>query len=562
MTEALIAGAGPTGLTLACELAWRGVPVRIIDARPEPSRHSKAIGVFPRTLELLENHGVAERMVERGVRVRGVNVHAEGRRLARIDTGRIASHYNFVLTLEQSETERFLIERLGALGVRVERPVELVSLHQDCGAVHAVLETGPEREGARQPDAEREAVSVPWLVGCDGSRSFVRESLGVSFEGERYQEAFNLADVELHGEVPDARDHINLFLSRDGVMFAAPLPGGRHRLIADEPPGSASEERPDPTLDDFSGWWRRRVEYFPAKRAELAAPGWLSRFTIQRRMAPSVREGRVLLAGDAMHVHSPAGAQGMNGGIQDAVNLGWKLALVATGAASQALLDSYGAERLPVAREVLKATHVGTTVLTSRNPVVGLVRNRAMSLVLRSDLVQRRAVNSAAELRVNYRRSPIVEGEGRRRPMAPVAGDRAPDTPLARSETLRLYDALRQPGHTLLVFAGKQPVEDDDLRRAAEVLGEVEDRYGELVSGYLVVVGPEASRSVEARTVLLDPDGAAHMRYGMQKTGLCLLRPDRYVALRTESLDSQRLHDHLERSLPREGRQARMEAQG
>jgi 2-polyprenyl-6-methoxyphenol hydroxylase-like FAD-dependent oxidoreductase len=557
MTEVLIVGSGPTGLTLACELAWRGVDVRVVDARSEPSRYSRAIGVFPRTLELLENHGVADELVRGGVRVRGINLHSGGRRLACIDTGRIASRYGYVLTIEQSATERILLKRLAALGVGVERPVELVGLRQEGDTVSVVLD----RAGA-----ERETASVPWVVGCDGSRSFVREAVGIPFEGERYAEAFDLADVDLRWDLPDARDHINVFLSSKGVMFAAPLPGGKHRLIADEPPGSADEERPAPTLEDFRAWWRERVGYPPAREAELANPGWLSRFTIQRRMVPEAREGRVLLAGDAMHIHSPAGAQGMNGGIQDAINLGWKLALVAQGHAREDLLNTYGEERLPVARIVLRATHLGTTVLTSRNPMLGVLRDGVASVVLRSGAAQGRAVNAAAGLRVNYRRSPIVSGDGRNllvrmvralvdRSGAPAAGDRAPDVALVGPNGDRLYDHLLHPGHTLLAFVGERPTAED-LRQAVEVVeGVAEGRYGDLVRGHVVVTGggdPPDRHSSGAEALVRDTNGVAHARYGMRGGGLCLIRPDRYVALRTRSLDPEDLHRYLRRVVSHE----------
>lgn len=526
MDTVLIVGAGPTGLTLGCELAWRRVPVRIVDARPQPSRHSKAIGVFPRTLELLENHGLAADTVEGGVRIRGIDIHAGKKRLARIDTSRIDSRYDYILTVEQSVTERLLIRRLEALGVRVERPVEVVDLRQEGDAVDVVLERAPEGE-----NAQREMLTVPWAVGCDGGRSFVRDTVGIPFGGEPYQEAFDLADVELESDMPGARDRINLFLSPKGVMFAAPLDGGKHRLIVDEPPGSAGERRLDPTLADFRGWWLERVEYGPARGAEISNPGWLSRFKIQRRVASRAREGRVLLAGDAMHVHSPAGAQGMNGGIQDAVNLGWKLALVAQGRAPETLLDSYGEERLPVASAVLKATHASTVVLTSRSRPVRFARDRAMSLALRSAALQERAVNAAAELRVNYRTSPIVHendanGGGTRTFRAPTrrvaAGDRAPDGPLAGPGRTRLYDAMRHPDHTLLVFAGER-ASAENLRRANETARLVEGRYSGLIRTH-VLVGETAAGQDRPEAALLDPAGWAHARYGLREGGVCLVR--------------------------------------
>jgi len=550
MTQVLIVGAGPTGLTLACELAWRGVPVRIVDARSEPSRYSKAIGVFPRTLELLENHGVANEMVRAGVRVRGINLHSGKRRLATIGTGRIDSRYGYVLTIEQSATERILLKRLAGLGVGVERPVEVVGLRQEGDAVRVVLD----RAGAG-----REAAACPGWSGATARAASSARLWASHSRASATRRPSTSRTSTFDGISPGARDHINVFLSESGVMFAAPLPGGKHRLIADEPPGSADEERPAPTLGDFRAWWRERVGYPPARDAELADPGWLSRFTIQRRVVPRARKDRVLLAGDAMHVHSPAGAQGMNGGIQDAINLGWKLALVTRGRGAEELLDTYGEERLPVARKVLRATHLGTTVLTSRNPVLGALRGGVASVVLRSGVAQRRAVNTAAELRVSYRRNSIVSGDGGNRLVgmvralvdrsgAPVAGDRAPDVAFAGPNGHRLYDLLRHPGHTLLAFVGER-TSAEDLRRAAEVVAGVADgHHGDLIRAYAVIPGEGAPpERIGAETLLRDPDGAAHARYGMRGAGLCLIRPDRYVAVRSPNLDAEDLRRYLRR---------------
>jgi hypothetical protein len=229
------------------------------------------------------------------------------------------------------------------------------------------------------------------------------------------------------------------------------------------------------------------------------------------------------------------------------------------GCAPERLLDTYGEERLSVACKVLRATHLGTTVLTSRNPLLGALRNGVASVVLRSGAVQKRAVNTAAELRVNYRRSSLVSGDGRNHLArtvralvdpsgGPTAGDRAPDVALGGSNEDRLYDLLRHPGHTLLAFAGERP-KAEDLRRAAEVVaGVAEGRYGDLVRAYAVVTGGGATpERIGAEALLRDPEGVAHARYGMREAGLCLIRPDRYVALRSQNLDAEGLHRYLGR---------------
>ncbi len=533
----LVVGAGPVGLTLACELAWRGVGVRIIDAQAEPSRHSKAIGVFPRTLELLENQGVSDEMVQRGVALDGIMVHAEGRRIAKIDAKRINSHYNFILTLEQSETERILINRLAQLGVTVERPVELTVLENGNAGVEVVLKVH---------DALYERFAIAWVVGCDGAHSFVRKAINLPFDGERYPEAFNLADVVMSGEPTEAQQYILLFLTERGPLFMAPLASKHHyQLITDEPVGSAAIKQDAPTLADIRQWWRERVDYLPAQNVEILRAEWLSRFTIHRRMVPHLRDRRVLLAGDAAHIHSPAGAQGMNGGIQDAINLGWKLALVVQGRAGEALLNTYEEERLPITHTILRATHLFTKMATLHRKELRLVRNRTMGILLHTSL-QRQLVNVTAGLKVHYRRSSLVYTAQedvvtrmvaqfrRQRTLRP--GERAPDVVFGQDRH-RLYDLLRHPEHTLLIFTGAQPTANT-LGQADMLATRLTREYGTMIQSHIITVQqPSHTITNSAISTLWDANRNVHQAYGMQKAGICLVRPDRYVACRTETLD-------------------------
>lgn len=526
----LVVGAGPVGLVLACDLAWRGVPVRIIEAAPEPSARSKAIGVLARTLELLENIGAAEEIAGRAVGVESIDLHAGRRRIASLDTTLIESRYNRIYTIEQSETERILIRRLSEFGVQVDWSVRLETLRPGREGVAAAL---------RHVDGRTEEASAPWLVGCDGVHSTVRETLEIPFEGERYSEAFDLADVRLEGPFQPARS-LSIFLSRKGIVFLAPLPGERRfRVIVDEPPGSAEEHRHDPDLEDFRGWWSERVEYPPAREAVLADAEWLSRFRIHRRMAAAMRESRALLAGDAAHVHSPAGAQGMNRGMQDAVNLAWKLALVTRGSAPESLLNTYPEERLPVTRAVLRATHLLTRMATLDKPFLQAVRARVMSALLSRKAVSRRIVNLAAGLYTNYRGSSIV-GKRKGRGLAP--GDRAPDAPCEGPEGSRLYDHLRHPEHTLLVFEGPRP-NTPGLARLREELSGMLAVHGGIRP---VIVGHADAHSTSTATnVVRDPEGALHAAYALPRGGVCLLRPDRYVAACSAELDVLPVRDAL-----------------
>ena len=425
--QVLVVGAGPTGLTLACELAWRGVPVRVIDARARPSTRSKAIGVFARTLELLDRQGLAGPMIERGLRLEAGRIFGAGRQLAQLQLSRIESRYNFMLSLEQSQTEAVLLERLSQLGVEVERPVRLVGLEQDDGGVQVRLEHAGEKV---------EALEVPWVVGCDGARSATRQALALPFEGERYEPAFAMADVVMRWEGLRT-DSLAAYLSSRGPMLQVPLANGQVRLVVPRVEELDDEEL---TLDHFRGWWRERTEGVAgADEVELVEASWISGFRIARRRVSKLRQGRVMLAGDAAHVHSPAGAQGMNLGIGDAINLGWKLAMSARGQATASLLDSYAVERLPLIDEVLRITDLGTKMALSERRGVQWLRNHLISLVANRHAVQDRALPILSQLHIDYGHSPIV---------GPGGGLRA--VPLPEHPT-------HHPEHTLLSATAPPP---------------------------------------------------------------------------------------------------------
>ncbi|MEO8440206.1 MAG: FAD-dependent monooxygenase, partial [Spartobacteria bacterium] len=337
----LVIGAGPVGLTMATELARHGARCRIIDSAPEPSQTSKALAIFPRTLETFATMGIAERFLAAGHRLHGLSLHHRREQIGQVDFTSVMSTFPFALGLPQAETERLLTEHLTSHGVSVERGVALQSFTQTSDFVRAIL---------RHPDGREETVEASWLIGCDGAHSTTRHLLGMDFEGTQYDESFILADVRL--ETVLARDRVHLFLGDDGVLGVIPFSENFWRIVANIPPDSRDQSLPEVTLEEVQAMLERRGP------PELQAhdPIWLSRFHISHRKVRQFRQLRVFLAGDAAHIHSPAGGQGMNTGIQDAFNLAWKLALVVRGCAPAQLLGSYHNEREPVAREVLNLT--------------------------------------------------------------------------------------------------------------------------------------------------------------------------------------------------------------
>ncbi len=470
----LIVGAGPTGLALALSLARQGLACRIVDGNAAPAEHSRALAVLPRTLECLQLLGVAPEFLARGVKVNGFELYHAGRRLAGLDMGGVDSRYNYLLSIEQSETERILLAAVAAAGIDVEREVELTGFVSDDAGVHAHL---------RRASGAAETVECDWLAGCDGAHSIVRHGLGLAFEGAAYEDDLRLADCRIDWSL--APDRGRAFLRPDGPVAAIPLPGGLWRLIAFAPEGAPAE----PTL----GWFAERLRGVAPAGTSLSDPGWLARFRIHRRMAPRYRVGRVFLAGDAAHIHSPIGGQGMNTGIMDAVNLGWKLAEVARGA-PDALLDTYQAERHPVAAQVLRFTDRATRQVSDTGPFSFRLRLVLAPLVLASRTVQTRLATAFSHLSVTYRGAAVGPGGGARMIDAGLvapdgAAVRVHDLLLPDCRTLFLLDgapsrALGQPAGTKVVRVGRIPV--------GRIYG---DPSGALVGRY------------DAAAVMVRPDG-------------------------------------------------------
>jgi 2-polyprenyl-6-methoxyphenol hydroxylase-like FAD-dependent oxidoreductase len=535
--EILVVGAGPVGLTMASELARHDTPCRIVDASSRPVATSRALGIFPRTLEVFENIGVIEAILGAGHKLHGIHISAAGQRLASLNLNDIESPYPFMISLPQSATERILSTHLAQMGGNVERQVELLGFTQDNQGVTATL---------RHLQGQEETVRTPWLIGCDGAHSTVRHTLSLPFPGARYDETFILADVTLQASLPD--DEVSLFFHPDGILGLIPFGSGRYRVVADIPP--AALRHPDePTLVEVQTLARTRG---PAD-ITLRDPTWLSAFHIARRKVDCFRAGRVFVAGDAAHIHSPVGGQGMNTGIQDATNLAWKLALVNAHHAPQSLLDSYSIEREPVAHDVLTLTDRMTKVATLHNPVAQHIRDLVLPFLAGIEFLQHRMATTLAEVAIDYRHSPIVAQHwsgafsGLHR-TGVVAGDRAPDGPLQELTTgvpRRLFELLRGTRHTLLLFGGEHAT--PDAYSCLEKLGQdVQEHYGEDIAVYMVIAGTQHPRELAWEgKVLYDSEHVLHQRYGADAPCLYLIRPDGYIGFRSLPARSAYLREYL-----------------
>jgi len=401
-TQVLIVGAGPTGLVLALWLTRQGVAVRIVDKTAEPGTTSRAVGVTARTLELYRQMGLADALVAGGVKVPAVNLWVKGTRAARLpfeQMGTGLTPYPYVLVFPQDEHERLLIARLGELGVAVERQTELVRFEQRGDGVRAILRKGDEGDGAE------ETCEASYLAGCDGARSVVREALATGFPGGTYAAVFYVADVDSEGPAANGEIHVDL----DDSDFLAVFPlkqTGRVRLI-----GSVLEggEPGSFTFDDVRERASQHMKF------SFRHVNWFSTYHVHHRVAASFREGRVFLLGDAAHIHSPVGGQGMNTGIGDAVNLSWKLAAVLNGGAGEAVLDSYEPERIAFARKLVSTTDRIFTLVTKPGAVARLVRTRLAPriapLSFRFEAVRRFVFLTVSQIAVEYREGPLSEGE-------------------------------------------------------------------------------------------------------------------------------------------------------
>ncbi len=364
--EALIIGAGPAGLTAAIVLAQRGRQVMIVDAQAEGANTSRAAVVHARTLEVLEPYGVADRLAAHGIPTPVFTIRDRDQVLVPVPFGGLPTAYPYTLMISQADTEAHLLARLQELGGKVIRPARVTRVEQDADGVTATLEDGQQ-------------IRAAYLIGADGLNSTVRQSAGIGFTGGTYAESFVLADVRLSGGVP--QNEVILYFSPAGLVVVAPLPGGLHRIVAtvDEAPKEPGIPFVQHLLDT------RGPEAEPARVQELI---WSSRFRVHHRIADTYRRGRLLLAGDAAHVHSPAGGQGMNLGIDDAVHLGETLARVLDGE-PDSLLDSYAATRRPQAEQVValagRLTKLATAAAGRR-----VLRNLLLALAGRIPAVRTR----------------------------------------------------------------------------------------------------------------------------------------------------------------------------
>lgn len=469
-------------------LKRRGVSLRVIDKAGARTDKSKALVLWPRTLELLDIQGCTQPFLDAGVQGNGARIMARQNMLVHLQFKNARGNYPYALMIPQSETERVLEEQLALLGVQVERNVELASFtHDDQGAT-AVLRHG---------DGRDETLPCSWLIGCDGAHSTVRHTIGARFEGDTLPSDWMLADVVIDGPIP--HDELTICWTPAGILAFFPIGTARFRVIADL--GHAmGTDAPAPTLEEVQQLLDQRGP--PGLKAHDAV--WTSRFRINERKVGSYRQGRVFLCGDAAHVHSPAGGQGMNTGMQDAFNLAWKLALVVHGHAAPALLDSYSPERSAVGDQVLRNAGLMTKVAILRNPVLRAGRNAILGVLGKNPKLRQRMVNQLTEMDVHYPNSPLtLKAPGAAR--HPACGERAPDLALnARDDAASGHAAsslheLLAGGKFVVLSVAAKAVDLPDELRAVATSARVDAAPG-YQAGYAYLIRPDAYVATSAQS--------------------------------------------------------------
>jgi 2-polyprenyl-6-methoxyphenol hydroxylase-like FAD-dependent oxidoreductase len=512
-TEVLIAGAGPTGLVLALWLARLGINIRIIDKDPYPAAHSRAVAVQARTLEFYSQLGFANDLVDHGYRVPALSLWVAGRQVAHApfgDFGAGLSPFPFALVFPQDEHEPLLIRHLAELGVHVERPTELLSFEESTNS--SDKSARPITARLRLADGSEQTCRCAFLAGCDGARSVVRQSLRIGFPGGEYTHLFYVADVTASGPVANGELHVAL----DDTDFLAifPLDGkNRLRLVGTIRNEQAEQARDQLSWNDVS---KRVMEWL---RIDVQHVNWFSTYRVHHRVAEHFRGGRAFLLGDAAHIHSPVGGQGMNTGIGDAVNLSWKLAGVLRNRAPASILDTYEPERIAFARRLVATTDQAFTAVTSSGDLARLFRLHIVPYliptVLSSNASRRFLFRTVSQTAINYRASDLSEG----RTGKLHAGDRLPWLELA--------------------VGPKNPYVDNFAPLAS---------LAWQVHIYSTWVCPDISRLCGQRGIAFHvlPWQPEFTRSGIRENAAYLIRPDGYIAFVDPAAKARNLAAYLD----------------
>lgn len=534
--KVLIVGAGPTGLMMALNLHRHRVPFRIVDKKEGITAYSKAVGMQARSLEAFRDFKLDQKMIEQGNPVPRLEFWGASKQIGRMDFSGLETEYPYLLLIAQSETERVIEQALKQQGIEIEWNTEVLDIefNQDNARATFVCQ-GTQSQG-----------SYSWVVGCDGLHGIVRDKGGIPFIGKRGEELFAVADV-IMTQGPD-RLAGRGFISADaiGVTLLFPLGKEQTRVVLDHcefPPHQV------PSLEYIDAIIKQRVNKdFGAKKLF-----WSSVFHIQYKQASFFSKGRCFLAGDAAHVHSPIGGQGMNTGLQDVYNLAWKLALVYHGHAHPALLNTYHEERSVNAKRLLHGTHLMTKIGSTKNPILRFLRPYVIHMIFGCTFIHDKIVFKISQLHVHYKKLSLsqeyatcwVTPHGKAFRKAPRAGERIVDIAIEvmdHPECRTFCDYLRGGTFHLVLFLSAFPSKCEDQIMQIE---EIHTQYPQIHIALVVNNPREIPKIKWSGEVLLDSKGILHQRYGALKPCMYLIRPDKYIGMRSPTISGKRVKEYL-----------------
>lgn len=507
--EVLVVGAGPVGLFCANELTRHGLRCRIIDKKATLSDKSKALAIHIRSLDVLDDCGFIDEILTQGHQIDGAIFKSAGEQLANISFAELDSTRHFFIDLPQNQTEKILHQGLVNKGLAVEWETELTDITQNIDGVTAIL---------KHSDGREEKLATSWIIACDGSHSTLRTLVHAEFKGDVFKQTWWLADLMIDWNLPSNK--LALFASREGALACFPIGEKRYRIVM------TAEEKishAEPTMEDIERVFKKRSH----EKATLSDPLWISQFGIAHRQIDNYRYNRIFFAGDAAHVHSPMGGQGLNTGMQDIYNLVWKLALVQKGLARENLLASYHLERHPIGEAVLKKTGVMTYMFILRNPFLIFLRNRFLKFITSFNFVRKYVTTDLAELTISYAKSPIVKSLGKKTTFK--IGEFPSNfylTDLQTKERVSLHEIIRGTMHHLFLFAGK---DNSHLPAVLKIASLMNRRFDAVIKTHLVLANE--SEIPSAHSVFFDSGHAVHERFAINETTALLIRPDKYIGL-------------------------------
>lgn len=517
--KVLIIGAGPSGLAMAHELTRRGIKCRIIEKLSTPSDKSKALGIQPRSIELFEDMGVLEDFLREGVKVRAFNIYSNlSTPISHVETKYIRSAYPYFLIIPQNKTEEIFTKKLEELGSKIERGLELTSYAQEENHIVARI---------KNQKGKIEEIRVKYLIGCDGAHSICRKLMGSNFVGDQYATNWLLLDAYI--KWPLKFNEMYVFFSKKGFLATFPMEENYVRFVADYDSTITHEELGNSlNIKFFQNIINERV----GDNIELTRATWMSVFSIHHRLAEKLCSKNVFLIGDSAHIHSPAGGQGMNTGIQDANALAWKMALVMQNKARPELLQTYQ-ERHKVMENIVELTHLTTLMASIKNPILQFIRNKLLFLLSRSDHFKSYFVNRIAQLKLNYRHSVIIGENWDTKCRSIRPGDLFPDIEIfdKTQNKTRLKKIIKDLKHNLLIFT-----QGDE---AQEIENSIRLKYSDIIDITIIKDRKEAN-NYSATSDIFE-------YLGIKQVGLYLLRPDGYIAYRNQPVSLDNLIHYLDK---------------